>query len=71
MAAMKDLMQTLTDRLNAEVKPCEYTEAHEAHMELNGECPWCGMIDPMQADFGSIDDDGTVRDRYGNVIEHH
>ena len=21
---------------------CEYPEGHEAHMELNGECPWCG-----------------------------
>lgn len=24
-------------------EPCSMPEAHNAHMELNGECPWCGM----------------------------
>lgn len=48
---------------------CSMPEAHEAHMEMNGECPWCGAFDPTQTDFGSIDPDGTVRDRYGDVIE--
>jgi hypothetical protein len=22
-----------------------YSEAHEAHMALNGDCPWCGAYD--------------------------
>lgn len=21
---------------------CSMPEAHEAHMQMNGECPWCG-----------------------------
>ena len=25
---------------------CENPEAHEAHMAVNGECPWCGETDP-------------------------
>jgi hypothetical protein len=25
-------------------------EAHEAHMALNGECPWCGYADPSAID---------------------
>lgn len=24
-------------------------EAHEAHLDLNGECPWCGTITPALA----------------------
>ena len=24
------------------MKTCKYPEAREAHMALNGECPWCG-----------------------------
>lgn len=24
---------------------CSVPEAHEAHMRLNGECPWCGAFD--------------------------
>ncbi len=24
---------------------CTMPEAHEAHMALNGECPWCGDVD--------------------------
>lgn len=22
---------------------CPYPEAHEAHMQMNGECPWCDI----------------------------
>lgn len=29
---------------------CENPEAHEAHMRLNGECPWCGATDEDQID---------------------
>lgn len=24
---------------------CPNPEAHEAHMQMNGECPWCGAGD--------------------------
>lgn len=27
---------------------CKDPEAHEAHMQMNGECPWCGVGDPSQ-----------------------
>jgi len=27
---------------------CARTAEHQAHMELNGECPWCGTYDPDQ-----------------------
>ena len=29
---------------------CKNLEAHEAHMSLNGECPWCGAYDPEAID---------------------
>lgn len=28
--------------------PCPDPEAHEAHMQMNGECPWCGATDPTR-----------------------
>lgn len=35
-----------------EIQTCRETngEAHDAHMRLNGECPWCGAFDPAQVD---------------------
>ena len=48
---------------------CENPEAHEAHMEVNGECPWCGAYDESRTEFGHIDDDGNVYDRHGRLIE--
>ena len=48
---------------------CVDMEAHFAHMEVNGECPWCGSHDPHQIEFGDILSDGTVVDRHGVVIE--
>jgi hypothetical protein len=27
---------------------CEDPEAHEAHMQMNGECPWCRAVDRQQ-----------------------
>lgn len=27
---------------------CPDPEAHEAHMQMNGECPWCGAVDQSQ-----------------------
>lgn len=29
-------------------KPCPDPEAHEAHMQMNGECPWCNELDESQ-----------------------
>lgn len=33
----------------------EYGEAHDAHMALNGGCPWCGASDPSQGGM-SVED---------------
>lgn len=27
-------------------KVCSETPQHQAHMAINGECPWCGTYDP-------------------------
>ena len=51
-------------------KPCENPEAHAAHMEMNGECPWCGAFDANQSEFGSIGADGTIFAANGDVIEY-
>lgn len=24
---------------------CDRPDAHDAHMAMNGECPWCGHVD--------------------------
>jgi len=35
----------------AVAQPCSGgREAHQAHLMLNGECPWCGLYDPSQID---------------------
>lgn len=40
---------------------CSMPEAHEAHMQMNGECPWCGAMDydqirdPGEWDFQDAD----------------
>lgn len=44
-------------------------EAHDAHLAVNGECPWCSAYEP-DARLGTIDDDGTIRDADGDVVEH-
>lgn len=31
--------------LSAQRPACSHPEAHEGHMALNGECPWCGAVD--------------------------
>lgn len=39
-----------------EFEKCRHTEAHQAHMDLNGECPNCGHAEgePMSAkDFAA------------------
>lgn len=46
------------------VKRCraEYGDAHDAHMAINGECPWCGTCDPDQNEFLTVD---QVVERWG------
>lgn len=34
----------------------QYGEAHDAHMSVNGECPWCGTYDEAQTEFLSVDE---------------
>lgn len=52
------------------VDECRETASHEAHMELNGECPWCLDVDPDQSVFGRIDErTGTVYAASGDVLE--
>ena len=44
-------------------QPCPDPDAHEGHMQMNGECPWCGAVEraairePADWDFT---DSGTV-----------
>lgn len=60
----------MSDRIQ-QAQQCEGgQEAHYAHMEMNGECPWCGAYDPEQNQFGHIGDDGTVYAADGTVIEY-
>jgi hypothetical protein len=32
-----------------EIKCSGGEEAHEAHLHMNGECPWCGAYEPERA----------------------
>jgi hypothetical protein len=32
-------------------RACRDPEAHDAHMRLNGECPWCGALDVSQIEW--------------------
>lgn len=45
----------------------QYGEAHDAHMEMNGECPWCGAGDEamFEAATGQMPADAVActRDR--------
>lgn len=47
---------------------CIDQEAHDAHMEINGECPWCSEYNPDQTEFGTITDDGIYA-ADGSLIE--
>lgn len=41
--------------------PPELQEAHEAHMRLNGECPWCYAVDDSK-----IDPNMVICEAHGN-----
>lgn len=34
-----------TEKLDKGTSNCDYPEAHQEHMAINGECPWCGSYD--------------------------
>ena len=39
---------TAVERIMARARAlaaCSYEEAHLAHVEVNGECPWCGYVE--------------------------
>ena len=40
---------------------CTNPEAHEMHMRLNGECPWCGV-----SDTEAIDPNLVICEAHGN-----
>lgn len=40
---------------------CSMPEAHEAHMRLNGECPWCFVVDDSK-----IDPNMVICEAHGN-----
>jgi hypothetical protein len=40
----------------AAAEACMLTPAHQAHMAINGECPWCGAHDPNQTEFLSVEE---------------
>lgn len=44
-----------------QMNQCTNEEAHEAHMALNGECPWCGEYD-AEAELLTIKE---MNDTYG------
>lgn len=39
---------------------CEMTEGHQAHMELNGECPWCGEAGERDHSLDGLSDEKAV-----------
>lgn len=39
---------------------CSMTEAHEAHMELNGECPWCGEVGESNSELDNLSPEEAV-----------
>lgn len=39
---------------------CTNEESHQAHMELNGECPWCGAIGTPDPALMNLTDEEAV-----------
>ena len=46
---------------------CDYPEGHEAHMELNGECPWCGAVGESDPSLDHMSDEQAV----ATVVARH
>lgn len=40
---------------------CAMPEGHEAHMELNGECPWCGAQGDSNPELDNLSPEDAVR----------
>lgn len=38
----------------------ERAESHAAHMELNGECPWCGAVGQPDPTLDGLSDEEAV-----------
>lgn len=49
------------EKFDKGARNCEMPEAHEAHMAINGECPWCGAYDPS-----AIDESVALCEAHGN-----
>lgn len=52
-------MSNLTDETMDEMaqqEACRNTPAHQAHMAINAECPWCGLYDPNQTEFMTVEE---------------
>lgn len=39
---------------------CSHPDAHESHMELNGECPWCGAVGERDHSLDHLSDAEAV-----------
>lgn len=39
---------------------CTHPEGHAAHMELNGECPWCGAVGQSDPALDGLTDEEAV-----------
>lgn len=42
-------------------------EAHAAHMELNGECPWCGAVGQPDPSLDGLTDEAAVAE----IVRRH
>jgi hypothetical protein len=42
-------------------------EAHEAHMELNGECPWCSAVGESDPSLDGL----SPEDAVAEVVRRH
>lgn len=41
-------------------KECAETATHQAHMELNGECPMCGALGRSNPDLDSMSESEAI-----------
>lgn len=52
-----------------EIATCRevYGESHDAHMELNGECPWCGASGESDPSLDGLSSEEAVAE----VVRRH
>jgi len=46
----EDASQEAVDSLADRRDNCPRLDAHDAHMRMNGACPWCAAVDPSRID---------------------